>query len=117
MEKNRGGGHSFTYETAMLIRADYAQGLTPAQLGIKYGTSQGTISKILNNKIYIDNNYVKPDRPRDWSHNSKAKLTDEQADHIRMMAKSGISITSIATAYGINKATVQRIVTNKIHKT
>jgi hypothetical protein len=57
--------------------------------------------------------YVSGGKPHYGEDNPKSKLTKKQVDGIRMLKKFKISQKDIANSLGLNRTTIQRIMSNK----
>ncbi len=99
-------------ETATKIREEYKNTDTGIkELGEKYGISKITISDILRNVLWKDDNYIYEPKPD--NNFGMAKLNREKAKEIRELLSSGESIKNICLKFNVHKNTVSAIKNNK----
>lgn len=99
-------------ETATKIREEYKNTDTRIkELGEKYGISKITVSDILRNVLWKDENYVYEPKPD--NNFGMAKLNREKAREIRELLSSGESIKNICLKFNVHKNTVSAIKNNK----
>lgn len=106
-----------TYERAESIRKEYASQKISAQvLAEKYGVKRGTISRVLNNKDWINPDYVPQSRVRGALHMS-AKLSQADVDAIRAAYATGhVTQYELAAQYPVGRGTIGRIINHRIWK-
>jgi DNA-binding NarL/FixJ family response regulator len=90
----------------------YSEGKNDVEIHKLYPhISLTTISSIINNKRFIDKNYIKPKRK-----DGRFKFSDQEILNIRKLYLNGNSIYSISMELNLIKGTVRDIVNNKIRK-
>jgi len=92
------------------IRAYYFKSnMTQKEIAIKYKISRRTVGNIVNNKSWVDKQYVPP------KFNKKDKLNKELANKIKKQYGSGkYTYLDLAKLYGVSFQTIGLIITNKI---
>lgn len=82
----------------------------------KYGVKRGTIYAVLNNKRWIDANYVPKTRAR-GALPMNTKLSQEDVDTIRKVhALGNVSQHALARQYGVSRPTIGRILEHRTWK-
>lgn len=104
-------------EVISALRNEFLNGVRCNELAEKYSISINSVYKICRNIRHYDPSYEPPKRGviQKGKRNNNSKLTDEQVKQIREMGSNGVSLTSLAIAFGVHKSTVQRIMSGKIH--
>lgn len=111
---NKGCNQKFTMEQVKEIRDLFNNhGHTQIQLAEKYEVSDGTISAIINNKSYIDEEYKRTKRKAPEG-NRMYKLTYEIAKKIREEYKENPrTFASIAKDYNCSDTAISNVIKNK----
>lgn len=94
-------------ETVMAIRRDRADGKKLAELVDKYDLTKGTISRIVNGRIYTHLPVLNKEPVK---MGARRAVSDEQLDEIRRRWVNGDSISLLAIEYGVDDSTISSYV-------
>lgn len=98
-----------TWEIVNKLRETHQkEHLSHKDVAKKFGLSQITVTRILRNKSWHDENYVHAER------NTSFKIDFQKAEEIRAKRAAGASLKEIIAEYDITRANLWLILTNKI---